>query len=160
MKRCSTIILRLAVIIVAIVILILCCGGTLRVIMTLGSNLNHNIIMIVMLVGLYLTVIPFYCMLYQTIKLLGYIDSNLAFSQLSVQALKKIKLCAIATIVVCTLGGLPFLYQWAEMDDAPGLIIIGLAISGGAFVIAVFASVLKRLLQEAIKIKSENDLTI
>ena len=46
------------------------------------------------------------------------------------------------------------------MDDAPGLIIIGMAIAGGAFVVAVFASVLKRLLQDAVNVKSENDLTI
>jgi hypothetical protein len=37
---------------------------------------------------------------------------------------------------------------------------IGLVIIFASMVIAVFAAVLQRLLQEAIHIKSENDLTI
>ena len=55
---------------------------------------------------------------------------------------------------------LPFVYIIAEWDDAPGLILIGLVIIGASMVIAVFAAVLQRLLQEAIDIKSENDLTV
>lgn len=160
MKRCSIIILRLAVIVAGVAILALCYGGTWAVTTAWDSNPNHHAVMGAMLGGLYLTVIPFYIMLYQTMKLLSYIDSNRAFSELSVEALKKIMICAIATFAVCMLGGLPFLYYWAEMDDAPGLIIIGMAIAGGAFVVVVFASVLKRLLQDAINVKSENDLTI
>jgi hypothetical protein len=48
----------------------------------------------------------------------------------------------------------------AEKDDAPGLVVVGMVIAGVAFVIFVFASVLNRLLQDAIAMKSENDLTI
>ena len=48
----------------------------------------------------------------------------------------------------------------AEIDDAPGIIVIGLVIIFASMVIAVFAAVLQRLLQEAIDIKSENDLTV
>ena len=48
----------------------------------------------------------------------------------------------------------------AEVDDAPGLIILGMVIIFASMVIAVFAAVLQRLLQEAINIKSENDLTV
>ncbi|HHY82777.1 MAG TPA: DUF2975 domain-containing protein [Clostridiales bacterium] len=65
-----------------------------------------------------------------------------------------------AEFLICTLGGLPFFYIVAEKDDAPGLIIIGMTIAGIAFVIFVFASVLNRLLQDVIAIKTENDLTI
>ncbi len=48
----------------------------------------------------------------------------------------------------------------AKKDDAPGLVIIGMAIAGVAFIIFVFASVLNRLLQDVIAMKTENDLTI
>lgn len=56
--------------------------------------------------------------------------------------------------------GLPFFYIVAKLEDAPGIMLIGLGIIFASTIIAVFAAVLQRLLQEAIDIKSENDLTI
>ena len=55
---------------------------------------------------------------------------------------------------------LPFVFLVAEKDDAPGLIIMGLVPIFASMVLAVFAAVLQKLLQEAIEIKSENDLII
>ena len=46
------------------------------------------------------------------------------------------------------------------MDDAPGVILIGLILIFASMVIAVFAAVLQKLLKEAIDIKSENDLIV
>ena len=107
----------------------------------------------------YLTAIPFYFALYQAFKLLSYIDKNEAFSELSVKALKNIKYSAI-TISVLYVISLPLFYVVAEIDDAPGIIVIGLILIFAAMVIAVFAAVLQRLLQEANDIKSENDFTV
>ena len=111
------------------------------------------------LIDLYASAIPFYFALYQAFKLLSYIDKNKAFSELSVKALKKIKYCAI-TISILYVLGMPLFYLIAEKDDAPGVIVIGLVIIFASMVIAVFAAVLQKLLQEAIDIKSENDLTV
>ena len=55
---------------------------------------------------------------------------------------------------------MPLFYLFAEIDDAPGVILIGMVIIFASMVIAVFAAVLQRLLKEAIDIKSENDLTV
>lgn len=55
---------------------------------------------------------------------------------------------------------MPVFYLMAEIDDAPGIIVIGLVIIFASMVIAVFAAVLQKLLKEAIDIKSENDLTV
>lgn len=55
---------------------------------------------------------------------------------------------------------MPVFYLMAEIDDAPGIIVIGLIIIFASMVIAVFAAVLQKLLKEAIDIKSENDLTV
>jgi hypothetical protein len=110
-------------------------------------------------IGLYATMIPFFIALWQTLLLLSYIDSNKAFSDLSVQALKRIKQCGIA-IGILYMGGVPLLYPIAEADDAPGLLIIGFVIACAPFVIAIFAAVLQKLLQNAIEMKSENDLTV
>lgn len=111
------------------------------------------------LIGLYVTAIVFFAALYQTLKLLSYIDKDQAFSELSVVALKKIKYCAI-TISSLYVVFMPLLFLTAEVDDAPGIVLIGLVIIFGCMVIAVFAAVLQKLLKNAIDIKSENDLTV
>jgi len=55
---------------------------------------------------------------------------------------------------------MPFNYLLADLDDAPGLILMGIVPIFASIVIAVFAAVLQKLLRNAIDIKSENDLTI
>jgi len=109
--------------------------------------------------GLYLSIIPFFNALYQAFKLLNYIDKDTAFSQASVSALKSIKYSAIA-ISILYATGIPFLFQLAELDDAPGAGVIALAFACAPLVIATFAAVLQKVLQSAINIKSENDLTV
>lgn len=111
------------------------------------------------LIDLYATAIPFYFALYQTFKLLQYIDTNKAFSTFSIKALKNIKVCAIIFSSLYVVG-MPLFYLIAEVDDAPGIIVIGLVLIFAGMVIAFFAAVLQKLLQEAIDIKSENDLTV
>jgi hypothetical protein len=95
----------------------------------------------------------------QAFKLLRYIDKNKAFSQLSVYSLRNIKFCAI-TISTLHVLVLPLFYLFAEKDDAPGVIFVGLVVPFASMMIAVFAAVLQKLLKNAIDIKSENDLTI
>ena len=116
-------------------------------------------IFIPMVLVLYLAAIPYFNALFQTNKLLTYIDQNNAFSTLSVHALKKIKLCAIIISVLFIID-LPFLFRIAELDDAPGIVLFSLIIVFASMVIAVFAAVLQKLLTSALEIKSENDLTI
>jgi len=111
------------------------------------------------IVGLYMSVIPFFIALYQALKLLNSIDKNTAFSQSSVQALKRIKYSAIANSVLYATS-IPFLFQVAEFDDAPGLGVIALAFACAPLVIATFAAVLEMLLENAINIKTENELTV
>ena len=111
------------------------------------------------LIAMYATAVSYIVALYQALRLLNYIDKNTAFSELSVKALKNIKHCAItisSLYVLC----MPIIFFMAEIDDAPGLAAMGLVITFGSFVIAVFAAVLQKLLKNAIDIKSENDLTV
>lgn len=111
------------------------------------------------LIGMYASALVFFFALYQTLKLLSYIDKSKAFSELSVNALKNIKYCAIA-ICILFVAELPIIFLIADADDAPGLMLIGLVITFASLVIAVFAAVLQKLLKHAIDIKSENDLTV
>ncbi len=111
------------------------------------------------LIVMYVSAIPFFVALYQAFQLLNYIDKNKAFSELSVRALKIIKFCAI-TISGLYLASMPFFYLIGEIDDAPGVIVIGMVLTFAPMVVAVFAAVLQKLLKNAIDIKSENDLTV
>lgn len=158
MKRGSTLFLRLAVFLIGAPVLALGVFGIYYLLKN-PANPDYAHILYPIVIGMYISIVPFFGALWQAFKLLNYIDKNQAFSDLSVAALKKMKLFAmiISGLYVIVL---PFIAMVAELDDAPGLIIIGMVPIFAPFVIAVFAAVLQRLLQEAINIKSENDLTV
>lgn len=124
------------------------------------ANLYPNIapIKYLVFIVMYGAAVPFYVALYQAFNLLQYIDENTAFSELSVKALKNIKRCAI-TISGLYVLSLPLFYFIAKKMDPP-IGLVGLIIVFASLVISVFAAILQRLLQEAIHIKSENDLTV
>jgi hypothetical protein len=107
----------------------------------------------------YAVAVPFLIALFQGYNLLSYIDKNKAFSNLTVKALQRIAYCAYTGAVLFTLS-LPFFYVWAQRDDAPGLVIIGSMFVGGCLTVGVFANMLQRIFLNAIKMKSENDLTV
>ncbi|GEN86680.1 DUF2975 domain-containing protein [Oceanobacillus sp. FSL W8-0428] len=110
-------------------------------------------------IGVFLTTIPFYLALYQALKLLRLIDQKQTFSEEAVFTLKRIKQCAL-TITGIYILTMPFIYLFAEKDDAPGAIIIGMVPLFVSFVVAVFASLLQKLFKNALEIKTENDLTV
>lgn len=160
MKRGSTIFLKIAVFLIGTPVIALCMFGLPMLAKeAVESSSEFAYVLYAILIVMYVSAIPFFLALYQAFKLLSYIDKNKAFSEISVKALKNIKYCAI-TISGFYVVGLPFFYIFAELDDAPGIMLIGLLFTFAPMVIAVFAAVLQRLLQEAINIKSENDLTV
>jgi len=160
MERGSTMFLKTAVILMGFPVLALCIflvpeiANFAAILYPEATYLKYLVF-----INLYAAAIPFYFALYQAFKLLSYIDKNIAFSELSVTALKKIKYCGIAISAVYVVG-MPLFYLIAERDDAPGVILVGLFMIFAPMVISVFAAVLQRLLQQAIDIKSENDLTV
>jgi hypothetical protein len=160
MKRGSTIFLKIAVFLIGTPVLALCIFGLPMLAKEAAeSNSEFAYVLYGIVIVMYVSVIPFFVALYQAFKLLSYIDKNKAFSEISVKALKNIKYCAL-TISGLYVIGMPFIYIFAELDDAPGVILIGMVMIFAPMVIAVFAAVLQRLLQEAIDIKSENDLIV
>jgi hypothetical protein len=160
MKQGTTLILKMVVILIGIPILAFCIFLVPKIGNFAGELYPEMVYMkSLVLTDMYAAAIPFYFALYQAFKLLSYIDENQAFSELSVKALKNINYCAI-TISTLYLIGMPLYYLIQKRVDPPGIIVIGLVIIFSSMVIAVFVSVLQRLLQEAINIKSENDLTV
>ncbi|MBT2606068.1 DUF2975 domain-containing protein [Bacillus sp. ISL-53] len=159
MKQVTTLFLKLAVIFIGIPVLALCIFLVPHM-ANFAAKLYPNISLMKYLIFLvmYGAAIPFYVALYQAFNLVRYIEENTAFSKLSVKALKNIKCCAI-TISGLYVLGLPLFHFIAKKVDPP-IGLMGLIIIFASLVIAVFAAILQRLLQEAINIKSENDLTV
>jgi hypothetical protein len=154
MKHGSTIFLRGVIIITGFIILALCLFALPVGLRSDASGFYRPIIL-----GMYVAAVPFFIAVHQAFKLLGYIDHNKAFSQFSVNALKTIKQCAVAITALYAIG-LPYIYMVADKDDAPGAMAMACIIILASLVFAVFAAVLQRLLQDALNIKTENDLTV
>ena len=106
----------------------------------------------------YLASIAFFVALYQAFKVLGYIGQNKAFSQPTVKALRTIKFCAIA--IIGFVAGAEIFIMLGNSDDRAGGVFMGILITFGSIVIATAAAMFERILQNAVDIKSENDLTV
>jgi Protein of unknown function (DUF2975) len=159
-KKGSTVFLRLALIVLGLMVL----GFCIILFFGLEGEGIRNVpywerILTPLVLMMYLSAIPFYIALFQSWKLLGYIDHNIAFSELSAQALKNIKHCAF-TVSVIYVATLPDFFRLAEADDAPGVVVVGFIFMGASLTVAIFAAVLEKLVESAIEIKSENDLTV
>ncbi|HDR6216064.1 MULTISPECIES: DUF2975 domain-containing protein [Bacillus] len=159
LKRSSTMFLKVIIFLAGISVLALCILLVPEM-ASFAANLYPNIapMKYLVFIVMYGAAVPFYVALYQAFNLLQYIDENTAFSELSVKALKNIKRCAI-TISGLYVLSLPLFYFIAKKMDPP-IGLVGLIIVFASLVISVFAAILQRLLQEAINIKSENDLTV
>ena len=109
---------------------------------------------------IYLAFIPFFVGLYQAFKLLGYARRNEMFSPRAVRGLRIIKYCASATAIFI-LGALAYIFMFVRgTDDIAGGVAMGVFIIFVSAVIATAAAVFERILQNAVDIKTENDLTV
>jgi cytochrome bd-type quinol oxidase subunit 2 len=106
----------------------------------------------------YVASIPFFLALSQAFKVLGYIRQNIVFSQAAVKALRMIKLCAIAIVVF--VGGAEVFIMLHDSDDRAGGVFMGILITIGCVIVATAAALFERILQNAVDLKSENDLTV
>jgi hypothetical protein len=106
----------------------------------------------------YVASIPFFVALYQAFKVLGYAGQNHVFSPAAVKAFRTIKHCARALIGFVVLG--VFLTLLGESDDRPPIIVMGALATFVSIVISTSAAMFERILQNAVELKSENDLTV
>ena len=107
----------------------------------------------------FLASIPFFVALYHGIKLLSYMDQNKVFSESAVKAVRNIKYCAI-TLSGLIVVGILYVRLVANGEDAAGVTAVSIFTTFACIVIATAAAVFERLLQNAVDIKSENDLTV
>lgn len=159
MKKGSTLFLKLVLILIGLIVL----AWMLFFPQVEGRNQNSDPISLYFndpfLAYVYIASIPFFIGLYQAFKLLGHIEHNKAFSEVSVKALRNIKYCAIA-LVCFIVPVMPWIVMFAQDDDSPGVVLIALVVTFTIAVVATAAGVFQKLLQNAVDIKSENDLTV
>ena len=110
------------------------------------------------LVLVYIGSIPFFTALWQAFKVLGYAGHNKIFSKEAVKCLRTIKYCALAIIGFVVVEEI--FIMWGSSDDRAGGVFMGILITFGSIVIATAAAMFERILQKAVDIKSENDLTV
>ena len=106
----------------------------------------------------YTASIAFFVGLYQAFKVLGYAGQNKIFSPAAVKSLRIIKYCALAMIAFVA-GAEAFLLMH-ESDDAAGGVMMGVFVTVASIVIAAAAAMFERILENAVELKSENDLTV
>ncbi len=159
MKRISIVFLQVFIILIGIVTF----AFLLWFPLTEGRATNLDLLSIYsdpfILYG-YSTSIAFFVALYKTFKLLGYIGQNKVFSSNAVKALKSIKYCAIILSVLIVLAGLYIKLFHNKEDDPAGFLAICVVTTFVSIVVATAAALFEKLLQTAINIKSESDITI
>jgi hypothetical protein len=160
MKRSSTIFLQVVIVLIGI--------GALALMLwephIEGRNAHATLFEIYFkdpfLAYAYIASIPFFVALYQAFKVLGYVRQNKTFSQTTVKALRTIKYCAMAIIGFVAVSVIFMYPMLGDKDDRPAGVFMRILITFPSIVIATAAGMFERILQNAVDIKSENDLTV
>ena len=108
----------------------------------------------------YVASIAFFIALYKAFRLLGYIGQNKVFSPKAVKALKGIKCCATVLGILIISAAVFIRLSHNKDDDPAGFIAMCIVATFVAAVVATLAAIFEKVLQNAIDMKSENDLTI
>ncbi|MBN8820579.1 MULTISPECIES: DUF2975 domain-containing protein [unclassified Spirosoma] len=159
MKRASTLFLQAVIVLIGLVALV----SLIRFPLTEGRARNLDLFSIyadpLILYG-YAASSAFFVALYKAFKLLGYIGQDKVFSPNSVGALKSIKHCAIVLGSLIVLAGVYVKINHHKDDDPAGFLAMCIVATFGATVMATAAAIVEKILQNAVDMKSENDLTI
>jgi len=159
MKRISILFLQTVIVLIGIVVLVF----MIRLPLTEGRAKNLDIFNIYsdpfILYG-YVSSIAFFVALYKAFRLLGYIGQNKVCSSNSVGTLKSIKYCAIVLSVLIVTAGLYIKIFHNKEDDPAGFLAICIVTTFVSIAVATVAAIFEKTLQNAIDMKSENDLTI
>ena len=156
MKRISTAFLQTVIVLIGIVALIILIWFPLTEGRATHLDLFSTYADPFILYG-YGASMAFFVALYNAFRLLGYIGQNKLFSTNSV---KNIKHCTILLSILIVVAGLFIRLTHNTEDDPAGFLAICMATTFVAIVVATAVAVFEKLLQNAIDMKSENDLTV
>jgi hypothetical protein len=159
MKRISIIFLQAVIVLTGIVALAI----LIRFPLTEGRAVNLDLFSIYsdpFIVYGYAASTVFFVALYKAFKLLGYIGHNGLFSLNSVRTLRSIKYCAIILSILIAMAGLYIRIFHNKEDDPAGFLAISIVFTFLSIAVATALAVLEKILQNAVDMKTENDLTI
>lgn len=160
MKRGSTIFLQIVILLLGAGVL----AFLLLVPQVEGRNVNATFFEIYFkdpfLAYIYLAFVPFFVGLYQGFRILGYARRDEIFFPRSVKALRIIKFCALTTAIFI-IGAEIYIFIFVRgTDDTAGGVMMGVFVILACAVVGTAAAVFERILQNAVDIKAENDLTV
>ena len=158
LKQGSTLFLKIVISLIGVVTL----AGLIWFPQTEGRAANLDLFSIYkdpLIIYGFIASIPFFVALYHGFKLLSYVDKNEVFSPSAVKAVGTIKYCAV-TLSGFIVVGILYIRLFAKGDDAAGPTALGIFTTFASIVIAMAAAVFEKVLQNAVDIKSENDLTV
>jgi len=159
MKRISIIFLQAVIVLSGIVALAI----LIRFPLTEGRAVNLDLFSIYsdpFIVYGYAASTVFFVALYKAFKLLGYIGHNELFSLNSVRTLRSIKYCAIILSILIAMAGLYIRIFHNKEDDPAGFLAMCIVLTFISIAVATAVAVLEKNLQNAVDMKTENDLTI
>lgn len=159
MKKASIIFLQAVVVLIGIVALAI----LIRFPLTEGRATNLDLFSIYfdpLIIYAYIASVAFFIALYKAFILLGFIGQNKIFDIKSVKALTSIKHCAIALSIMIVLAGVYVRIFHSKDDDPAGFIALCILTTFISVVLATAAAIFEKILQKAVDMKSENDLTI
>jgi hypothetical protein len=160
MKRSSTAFLQIVVVLIGLAALAIMLGEP----QVEGRNAKATQFEVYfkdpLLAYAYVASIPFFVALYQAFKVLGYAGRNRVFSPEAVKALRIMKYCAIAMVGFIVVSFAFMAFADPADDDGPQGVMLRILVAFPTIVVAAAAAMFERLLQNAVEMKSENDLTV
>jgi len=159
MKKISIIFLQAVLLLIGIVALAILIWFPLAEGRAVNLDLFHIYADPFILYG-YAASIAFFVGLYKAFKLLGYIGQNKVFTLYSVKSLRSIKYCAIVLGILIVAAGVYIRIFHAKDEDPAGFLAICIVTAFASIVIATAAGIFEKILQNAVDMKSENELTI
>jgi len=159
MKKIPTVFLQAVLVLIGVVAIVLLVTFPL----TEGRAKNLDIVSIYadpFILYAYGASIAFFTALYNAFRLLGYIGQNRVFSHPAVRTLTNIKRCALLLGLLIVGAGVFIRLNHSQGDDPAGFLAMCIVTTFASIVVATAAAVFERILQNAVDMKTENDLTV
>lgn len=124
-----------------------------------GSGLEWTFSFGLFILALLLTLFGCFGVLFFLYQVVDLIAKNNAFSNRTLQLVARVKYMILTTAIVF-LGILPYIYDTAQENGAPGMLFFSIVLVSVPFIAFVFSLIVEELFKSAIVLKTEHDLTV
>jgi hypothetical protein len=147
-QKYSIIILKAIIVLIILFMLIISVVGIISLTKD-PINPIYGHILYPIVVGTYVSTFIIYLAFYHTFMFLNLVKEKLSFSINTKNRLNIIKTLGLIFAILYTLL-LPFVYMLANLDDAPGVIFVGMIPLVGGFIVYLFADILIKLIDQGL----------